>query len=219
MTQVDLGARTHANHRLVFGNAPPRMTDTPHPHMSAACFQSTHEGTSMAAATVSMMLDSGLTVDEKAKLDRMQDRLAMIFAENGHSVRLCQASWHSNCRMIGFVAGLIGPPIVSLPSSQFLTATDDQLPYILDPTQGPLLHPVAVYAVDGTIICDSRAPNVIHQYRKGEFLGVFTHRHSYMAGINSTGIGEDGRPKNIHEIRMSKPQEWPHEIKIDTKDA
>jgi hypothetical protein len=177
------------------------------------------KGLPMTAATVSMMLDAGLTVDEKTKFDRVQDRLAMMFAEKGHSVRLCQASWHGNCRMIGFVAGLMGPPIVTIPSSQFLSATDDQLPYILDPTQGPLLNPVAVYAVDGTIVCDTVAPNVIHQYRKGEFLGVFTHRHSYMAGINSTGMGEDGRPKNIHEIRMSKSQEWPHEIKIDTMDA
>lgn len=168
----------------------------------------------MTGATMSMMLDSGLTDAEKSKLSRVQDHLAMTFAEKGFSVRLCQGSWYGNCRMIEF-----GPPVLSIPSSQFLSTPDDQLAYVLDPAQGRLNTPVAVYAVDGTIFVETVVPNVIRQYRKGEFLGVFTHRQSFMAGINSTGKGEDGRPKDIQQFAASQPAEWPHEKQFPTTDG
>jgi hypothetical protein len=173
----------------------------------------------MIAAHVSMMLDLGLTAAEKTKFDRVQDRLAAMFAEKGYAVRLCQGTLHGNCRMIGFVAGLVGPAIVTIPASQFLSATDNEMPYILDPTQGLLNTPVAVYAVDRTIFVETLAPNVIRQYRKGEFLGVFTHRHSYIASISATGKGEDGMPKNIQECAATQPNEWQHEKRFPTRDA
>jgi hypothetical protein len=158
----------------------------------------------MIGATVSMMLDAGLNAVEKARFDRVQDRLAAMFAEKGHVIRLCQGTWHGNCRMIGFVAGLFGPPIVTIPASQFLSATDDELLYIADPTQGPLNTPVAVYAHDETTFGEMVAPNLMRQYHKGGFLGVYTHRHSYMAGINSVS-------KSTKDFPASHPQDWPHE--------
>ncbi len=81
----------------------------------------------MNAAEVSMMLDRGLSADEKAKFNRVQDRLAAIFTAAGQVVRVCEGTGEGEDRVIGFIPGLIGRPLISLPAAQFLASSDEEL--------------------------------------------------------------------------------------------
>jgi hypothetical protein len=81
----------------------------------------------MNVAEVSMILDRGLTAGEKTKFDRMKDRASAIFTAAGHTIRLCEATGEGERRKIGFVPGLFGAPLISLPSAEFLASPDEKL--------------------------------------------------------------------------------------------
>jgi hypothetical protein len=73
------------------------------------------------------ILDRRLTADEKAKFDRVKDRFSAIFTAAGHVVRVCEGTGEAGRRIIGFLPGLVGPPLVSVPADQFLSASDEEL--------------------------------------------------------------------------------------------
>jgi hypothetical protein len=79
----------------------------------------------MSGAEVSMIMDRGLTADEKAKLNRLQYQ---IFMAPGRAVRVCEGTGEGDNRMIRFYLGIgVGPPLFSLPAAQFLAASDEEL--------------------------------------------------------------------------------------------
>jgi hypothetical protein len=86
-------------------------------------------------AQVSMILDRGLTIDEKAKLARLDSRLSALFSAAGYIVRVCEGRGEDKDRKIQFLVGLTGPPVFSLSSYDFLAAPDDLL---LDQVKGLL---------------------------------------------------------------------------------
>jgi hypothetical protein len=72
-----------------------------------------------------MLLDSCLTAEEKAKFDRLESRLAGLFIEAGCAVRICEGAGDGASRMINF--GMFGQPLISIPATQFLSETDEQV--------------------------------------------------------------------------------------------
>lgn len=73
-----------------------------------------------------MIMSRGLTAEEKAKLARIDYRLSVIFSSTGHAVRVCEGAGGGDNRTIKFIAGLIGPPLISVPAAQFLGTSDEQ---------------------------------------------------------------------------------------------
>ncbi len=74
------------------------------------------------------ILDRGLTAEEKAKFDRVKDRFSGIFTAAGYvGVWVCEGTGEAERRMIGFIHGLVGPPLVSFPAAQFLSDSDEEL--------------------------------------------------------------------------------------------
>jgi len=70
------------------------------------------------------ILERGLTPPEKAKFDRMRDRLVAIAAAAGRAIRVCEATGDGPHRRIVLGRGLIAPPLFALPAIRFLEAED-----------------------------------------------------------------------------------------------
>ena len=81
----------------------------------------------MSGAKMQMMMSRGLTAAEDEKFDRLESRIAELFNRAGHRVLVCEATEREGGRMLGFVSGFVGQPLVSIRSSDFLAATDDEL--------------------------------------------------------------------------------------------
>ena len=74
-------------------------------------------------ASAPPILERGLTPPEKAKFDRMRDRLVAAAAA-GRAIRVCEATGDGPHRRILLGRGLISPPLFALPAIRFLEAED-----------------------------------------------------------------------------------------------
>jgi hypothetical protein len=81
----------------------------------------------VVVAEYSMILDRGLTQQEKIKFKRLESRIADLFRAAGAIIRLCEGIGEGEKRTIGLIPGLIGLPLVSLTATQFLTTPDELL--------------------------------------------------------------------------------------------
>lgn len=77
--------------------------------------------------SVSMIRDRKLTPAEKAKLKQLEIRVSRMFSEVGVAIRVCEGFGEGDQRKVGFIPGLIGPPLVSFPASHFLSASNEEL--------------------------------------------------------------------------------------------
>lgn len=83
----------------------------------------------MTAAKISMILGHSLNQREQTKLDEVDGPLAMAFNELGHpGVRVCESKGEGEARAVQFIEGFVsGPAIFTLPSSEFVKASADEL--------------------------------------------------------------------------------------------
>jgi hypothetical protein len=81
---------------------------------------------------ISMIMDRGLTKAEKAKFKQLEARISAMFLAAGSVIRICEGIGEGDQRMIGFIPGLIGSPLISLSATQFLSASDDELLHELE---------------------------------------------------------------------------------------
>ena len=75
-------------------------------------------------ASAPPILERRLTPPEKAKFDRMRDRLVAAAAAAGRAIRVCEATGDGPHRRILLGRGLISPPLFALPAIRFLEAED-----------------------------------------------------------------------------------------------
>jgi len=61
------------------------------------------------------------------KFARIENRLSAIFSSAGYVVRVCDGMGEGEGRLIGFVPGLIGAPLISVPAVRFLVGSDEQV--------------------------------------------------------------------------------------------
>jgi len=73
------------------------------------------------------MLPRYLTAEESQRLDCVNSQLTAIFQNFGHTVRACEGTGKDESRRIGFIAGIIGHPVLFLKAADFLAATDEEL--------------------------------------------------------------------------------------------
>jgi len=83
--------------------------------------------TGVLPAEVTMILSRGLSPEEKTKLAEVEKLLSEYFAAAGHVIRVCQGVGDNDQRMIQFIPGFIGPPLVVIPAGEFLAASVDEL--------------------------------------------------------------------------------------------
>jgi len=81
----------------------------------------------MRSAEISMILDCGLTEDEKTKFYRMEERIAALFATFGQGIRLCEAIGEGDSREILFGVPCQEQPPIALRSARFLAGSDDEV--------------------------------------------------------------------------------------------
>jgi len=75
-----------------------------------------------------IMEGDGLTLDEAAKLKRLDGRLSAMFVGAGHDdIRFCRISDAGGQRMIGFAPTLSGRYRVAIAAADYLAASDDEL--------------------------------------------------------------------------------------------
>jgi hypothetical protein len=75
-----------------------------------------------------IMEGDGLTLEEAAKLKRLDGRLWAMFIGAGHDdVRFCRISEAGGQRMIGFAPTLLGRYLVAITAADFLAASDDEV--------------------------------------------------------------------------------------------
>ncbi len=73
------------------------------------------------------ILERGLTPPEKAKFDRVRNRLEAVAAAAGRAMRVCEATGDGPHRLIVLGRGLMAPPLFAMPAARFLDAEEGVL--------------------------------------------------------------------------------------------
>ena len=73
------------------------------------------------------ILERGMTLPEKAKFDRVRDRLIAVAAAAGRAIRVCEATGDGPHRLIVLGRGLMAPPLFTIPATRFLEAEEGAL--------------------------------------------------------------------------------------------
>jgi hypothetical protein len=73
------------------------------------------------------ILERGLTPPEKAKFDRVRDRLIAVAAAAGQAIRVCEATGDGPHRLIVLGRGLMAPPLFTIPAARFLEVEEGAL--------------------------------------------------------------------------------------------